>query len=128
MKSVDKYGRNKSYINGHNGRKYKDPKQFKREWNHRNRKARFNYKTEYIRKLKAGLIVFKGGKCEKCGYIYNGKNAAAFDLHHRNPKTKNFNVGVNSFNKYSINRNYIEAQKCALLCAICHRLHHATEF
>lgn len=128
MKAVDKYARPKQFITGHNRRKYTDPTQYKREWNHRNRETRFNYKMQHTRKLKAGLVMFKGGECEKCGYKYNGKNASAFDLHHHDPKAKSFNVGINSFNKYSIDRNYAEAEKCALLCAICHRLHHSAEF
>ena len=40
LKAVDEYGRPQSYINGHNGRKYEDPKQYKREWNHRHRPER----------------------------------------------------------------------------------------
>ncbi len=128
IKSVDKYGRGKKFVSGHNSRIYDDPAQFKREWNHRNRKERFNLKTESNHKKKSDLVIFKGGACENCGYKYDGKNSAAFDLHHKNPKTKLFNVGINSFNSYSKERNYKEAKKCILLCAICHRLFHSAEF
>lgn len=128
LKSVDKYARPKKFINGHNGKIYDNPTQYKREWNHRNREARFNYKSLYTRRLKAELVIFKGGKCENCKYPYNGKNAAAFDLHHKDPKKKSFNVGINSFNNRSKKSNYKEAEKCILLCAICHRLHHSAEF
>jgi len=63
-KDLDRYGRPKRYINGHNGRKYDDPTQYKREWNHRNRPARQEYKKQYHRQRKIKLILTKGGKCE----------------------------------------------------------------
>ena len=36
LKSLDKWGRPRSYVSGHNGRKYQDPLQYKREWLERN--------------------------------------------------------------------------------------------
>lgn len=128
IKAMDKYGRGKKFVNGHNGRKYEDRTQFKREWNHRNRPERYNYKQDYVRRLKGDLLIFKGGKCEHCGYKYDGSNACAFDMHHTDPATKLFNVGLNSFNRVSKEKNYKEAEKCIVLCAICHRLHHGAEF
>lgn len=50
---LDKWGRPRQYVNGHNGRKYKDPKQYKREWNKRNpnnyklNKFKYRLRKEY---------------------------------------------------------------------------------
>jgi len=128
IKAKDKYGRGVAYINGHNNRKYEDPTQFKREWNKRHVLERYNYKAERSRKLKGNLIKTKGGKCIICGYFYDGTNAAAFDFHHRHDTEKLFPVGVNSFTNFSLKKNYAEAEKCDLLCAICHRLHHSSVY
>ena len=84
----------------------------------------YNNNSDRCRKLKADLIVEKGGICESCGLIYDGTNACVFDLHHRNPDEKNFNVNVGSFNNRSIKSVIEESKKCSLLCSNCHRLEH----
>ena len=124
FESKDKYGRSRKYISGHNTvRKYEDPTQYKREWNHRNRAARYAYKKKYIKTLKEKLILYKGGKCLDCSYEFNGQNHTVFDLHHLNPDNKDIEVS-----KLIGNRAWesvlIEADKCVMLCANCHRLRH----
>ena len=113
------------YISGHNTvRKYDNPTQYKREWNHRNRTARYLYKKKYIKSLKEKLILHKGGKCVDCFYAFNGQNHTVFDLHHLEPHTKDIEVS-----KLIGNRAWesvlIEADKCVMLCANCHRLRHS---
>jgi hypothetical protein len=67
---------------------------------------------------KLELIKLFGGKCELCGY---NKNIAAFDFHHKDPDTKNFEIKV-QFLKYKNDDEILEeAKKCMLLCANCHR-------
>jgi hypothetical protein len=124
LKSKDHYGRDKKYINGHNGRKYIDPTQYKREWNHRNRIHRQKYKMEFVHKRRGKLIELAGGKCSNCGLEYNGKNAPIFDFHHRDPNTKDFNINDNSLNRFSLEKALSEVKKCDLLCSNCHRLYH----
>lgn len=124
----DKYGRPRRFVSGHNGRKYDDPTQYKREWNHRNRPARFKYKTERLRKLKVTLLLEKGGKCFKCKVKYNGKNAAIFDFHHKNPSTKEFNLSQGFLGNVSLKRIRKELKKCILVCSNCHRLIHSRRF
>jgi len=126
-KDLDRYGRPKRYINGHNGRKYDDPTQYKREWNHRNRPARQEYKKQYHRQRKIKLILTKGGKCEDCGIEYNGRNACIFHFHHRNEIEKEFNIGNQVVNK-SWERLLAEVKKCEMLCANCHEMRHSEEF
>ena len=124
IKSKDKYGRDKKYVVGHGRRKYQDPTQYKREWNHRNRKARYNYKVEYGHKRKVRLIKLKGAKCILCSVKYDGSNAAMFDFHHRNPKEKEFNLNMRHLNDKAIDKILKEVEKCDLICSNCHRLLH----
>lgn len=128
IKSVDKYGRKKSFISGHNGRKYKNPTQYKREWNHRNRKSRYEYKREYTRKRKIFCINELGGKCVECGIKYDGRNACIFDCHHVDPSKKKYNLGTSRLTNISMNRVKVELKKCVLMCSNCHRLHHFEGF
>jgi hypothetical protein len=126
FEAKDKYNRPRKYISGHNGRKYKDLGQYKREWNHRNREARYLYKKKYLKALKEKLILHKGGSCQDCQYKFNGTNHTVFDLHHLEPHEKNIEVS-----KLIGNRAWetvlIEAEKCVLICANCHRLRHSKE-
>jgi len=124
LKSKDHYGRDQKFINGHNGRKYEDPTQYKREWNHRNRKARNDYKLKYGRKRKINAIKLKGGKCFSCGLEYNGTNGSLFDFHHIDPSKKKFNVGATKLTALSWKKILLELDKCNLLCSNCHRIFH----
>jgi hypothetical protein len=128
LKNKDKYGRDKKFINGHNGRKYDDPTQYKREWNHRNRKARYESKQERGWRIKAELIKAKGGKCAKCPEKYDGSNACIFEFHHRNPKTKLFNITVRTVINYKRALVEKELKKCDLLCSNCHSKEHAAKY
>ena len=127
LTETDKYGRKREFISGHNRRKYDDPTQYKREWNHRNRVSRRAYKKLYHRTRKVKCIVYKGGKCERCPLLYNGKNAAVFHFHHEDRKTKLFAVGNQVLNK-SWERIIKELNKCSMLCANCHEMEHSGEF
>ena len=71
---------------------------------------------------KEEAILSKGGKCEICGFEYNGKNAACFDFHHINPDEKKYNPST-ALRLSKENRNK-ELSKCLLVCANCHRLIH----
>ena len=76
------------------------------------------------RKLK--LVELKGGCCEICSY---DKNLAVLTFHHTNPKTKLFNVELNSIANYNWKKVLEESNKCQLLCQNCHQeLHHPDFF
>ena len=127
IKSKDRYGRSKEYINGHNGRKYQDGSQYKREWNHRNRKKRYEYKRSFVANRKMELLIMLGGKCNICGIKATKENIAIFDFHHRNPDEKEFNLGQNTIGDIAFEKVKNEAQKCDMLCSNCHRLYHFGE-
>lgn len=68
------------------------------------------------RRKKLILIEYKGGKCEECGY--DKMCPPAFDFHHKNPKTKEFQIG--SSLQLSLDKLKKEVDKCQLLCNRCH--------
>jgi hypothetical protein len=64
-------------------------------------------------------VKYKGGKCEVCGYkAYHG----AMDFHHLNPNEKDFKIS-SKLKKFDDIKT--ELDKCALLCACCHKEVHA---
>lgn len=75
--------------------------------------------SEYRRKLKERCVAYKGGKCERCGY---DKSVAAMDFHHLEPSEKDFGVSSGTYRRWSTIVK--ELNKCALLCANCHREEH----
>ena len=126
-KSKDKYARSVKFINGHNGRKYKDPTQHKREWNHRNRKARYAYKEIFQRARKVKLILMLGGKCSKCPEKYDGKNACIFQFHHLDPKNKKFSLNLARMG-LAWATLIKELDKCCILCSNCHSREHSIKY
>lgn len=127
IKSKDRYGRNKSYENGHNKRKYDDPTQYKREWNHKHREDRQALKTLFGRKRKEELVLLKGGKCKMCGVEYTKENTAIFDFHHRDKNSREFRLNTTTLINTNMKAILKELEKCDLLCANCHRLLHYWE-
>lgn len=128
IKNKDKYGRDKKYISGHNNRKYDNSTQYKREWNHRNRKSRYESKIARGHRLKVKVIKLLGGKCLSCNLEYNGKNACVFQIHHKNPKDKLFVVNTRTLINYAWKKILEEIKKCNLLCANCHFILHNEEY
>jgi hypothetical protein len=127
---TDKYGRSHDYISGHNGRKYDNPTQYKREWNHRNQKSRYESKIERGHTLKVRIINLMGGECSnpECGLEYNGKNACVFQCHHIDPSKKLFAINTRTLNNYTWNSILEETEKCQLLCANCHFIKENKEY
>ena len=57
----------------------------------------------------------------RCGW---SGHVAGFDFHHRDPTLKDFNICLATGKAWEVVR--AELDKCELLCALCHRLHHDT--
>lgn len=68
------------------------------------------------KQLRHEIVLYKGGKCEICGY---DKCEAALEFHHLNPGEKEFQLS--SGNTCSLEKMKKEADKCILVCANCHR-------
>ena len=77
------------------------------------------------RAIKHQLLLYKGGKCERCGY---DKCEGALQFHHVNPQEKDFTIGQIKLGKdYTMEDLYKEVDKCVLLCANCHAEEHFME-
>ncbi len=69
------------------------------------------------RKLKRMIVEHKGGKYSRCGY---DRYFGALDLHHRDDSNKSFGISRGGITR-SFEKMKLEADKCDLLCANCHR-------
>ena len=72
-------------------------------------------------KNKIRLVQQLGGKCTKCGYK---EHPAALHFHHKDPRTKSFEINSNKLLIKDIDK---EADKCILLCANCHSIEHTNK-
>ena len=64
---------------------------------------------------KKEAILYKGGKCSKCGY---NQNYAAMDFHHNDPKEKEYDWYKLRLRSWDDIKK--ELDKCVLLCKNCH--------
>lgn len=83
------------------------------KWLKRNRSKSV---TKWRRRTKLKLILYKGGKCQKCGY--NKSCLGAYDFHHRDPSNKKFHINTRNIKSWA--RLIEEVDKCDLLCRNCH--------
>lgn len=74
-------------------------------------------------KVKIDIINQKGGRCFHCHLTLADAHYSVFELHHLNPKHKE--TVATSYSHWGKARLAKELEKCVLLCANCHRLHHA---
>ena len=91
----------------------------------RQEKRTYQDRAEYLkqavakrrRKIKEFAVDYKGGKCQICGY---SKCIWALDLHHLDPRTKEFAIGEKGYTRsWEVVKR--EVDKCILVCANCHR-------
>lgn len=73
------------------------------------------------RKIREMAVVYKGGSCQSCGY---NKCLEALEFHHLDPSQKDFAISQYGHSR-SWERVQKELDKCAMLCANCHREIHA---
>ena len=82
------------------------------------------YQKTKQRAIKHQLILYKGSKCERCGY---DKCEGALQFHHTNPSEKEFTLSHIVLSKnLNMEDLYAEVDKCELLCANCHAEEHFT--
>lgn len=74
------------------------------------------YQDTYRDRRKQRIVDVMGGQCALCGY---NRCNEALELHHLNPKEKDFDIAANPC--VSWDKTSAEIKKCILLCANCHR-------
>ncbi len=77
--------------------------------------AKYTKDSQQAKKLY--LWEVKSVPCADCGNSYH---PVAMDLHHLDPKIKEFNFNA----RRSLQKIKAEVDKCVVLCAVCHRLRH----
>jgi len=75
------------------------------------------------KKVKLMAVEHLGGKCSRCGYH---KYPELLEFHHKNPEEKEFSIALRGHSR-SWARVKAEIEKCALLCANCHREIHVEQ-
>lgn len=84
-----------------------------------NKKKKQEETKKYLINIKEKCVIYKGGKCEICGY---NKCINALEFHHKNPLTKDSKLNSRGINRrQSFEKNKVELDKCILVCANCHR-------
>lgn len=78
-----------------------------------------HYKSYKRKKIREELIQKLGGKCQMCNGIYPN---VAFDFYHLGDKEMDISSMIDRCSEEEIIK---ESEKCILLCANCHRIHHA---
>lgn len=85
------------------------------------KKCLYKHQSKRWLSKKLSAISYLGGRCIDCGY---NKHWAAFDFHHRDPNSKEYDWRkLRLRSDESIKK---ELDKCDLLCCICHRIRHAS--
>ena len=74
--------------------------------------------TTWRKNLKKRALELFGGKCVCCGY---NECSAALEFHHLEPEHKDFTLASVYKNPKSWDSIVKELEKCALVCANCHR-------
>jgi hypothetical protein len=88
---------------------------------YKNRNMRSLAVIEWRRRLKDKAIDYKGGSCTICGYR---KCRSALEFHHLDPSHKDFDWSQKGVSR-AWSKVVVELDKCAMLCANCHREVHA---
>jgi hypothetical protein len=129
--SHDASGRARKFINGHNGRRYyeKDAskKAINKRWAKRNPEKIRAGKRVFYRRRKLQAMKLLGSACSFCSVKYNGKNAAIFEFHHKEPKEKGIGI-TRILTRLAWSKVLKELKKCVLTCANCHNQHHGGEW
>ena len=82
----------------------------------------YRYQKKRRKSVKAKLVAALGGKCADCGYAANSN---ALEFHHLVAATKEFTISKFAA-QLAFDKLLVEARKCVLLCANCHRIRHAS--
>lgn len=97
---------------------------------YRRQPGRKQYIIDRVDKLRRTRLITlmqeRGSRCQSpdCGY---NRCTAALEFHHRDPEAKLFNVNMMTMTN-SWSAIVAEVAKCDLLCANCHREHHAPDW
>ena len=82
------------------------------------------YRRISTRRCRELVLRYKLNHPCKCGE----SDPICLDLHHRVPSKKEFTISTAVTRRYDLERLQKEIKKCDVLCANCHRKHHAVNY
>lgn len=94
-----------------------------RDWYRRNRARKYEMQVRRRQDIARLLDKRKEGGCPRCGE----RDPRCLVFHHRDPKTKKFDLAIAYKGSVGLDAIREEAAKCDVLCANCHRKHHWDE-
>lgn len=98
-------------------------KEYSRKYYEANKEKVKAKAAETKKRQRAAFADFKATlKCNRCGF----NHPAALDFHHTDPTIKE-SIVSNLISNGCYTRAKLEMDKCEVLCANCHRLHHYNE-
>ena len=102
-------------------------KEEKREYDRRyyhektDKVKKYQLQQERLRRNLHSIREYKRKRgCKECGFSH----PAALQFHHRDASEKEFNIGDATRLGWSLTRIMKEIEKCDILCANCHAIHH----
>lgn len=111
--------RQKQYYQQNKEELYDRNRPYQKEYYQEHKKSYGENSRKRIELHKQRCIEYLGGYCKICG-----KSTEVYDFHHRDPKTKCFEIGRSYYMAWE--KIVQELDKCDLLCCICHRKLHAS--
>lgn len=98
-----------------------DKRRYQNAWVKKNRNKHKSITKRLAARKREWLRIVKASRCcVECGE----NHPACLDFHHRNAKSKLFNIGSAVTIGYSTERIQSEIAKCDVLCSNCHRKLH----
>jgi hypothetical protein len=79
-----------------------------------------------VEQRKARWVVLNAYKIERGCVQCGERRGPCLEFHHKDPTTKEGNISI-MLVKWSVKRLLVEAEKCDVICANCHRMLHASE-
>jgi hypothetical protein len=99
-------------------------REYNNTWNEAHREQRREISKRVRQDLKDWFVRYKRTlKCVSC----SENHPACLDFHHINPSHKEYDIALMVQRGFNKNRIIAEMQKCAVLCANCHRKIHWDE-
>ena len=96
---------------------------WQKEYRVKNREAIYAKNKRLRARNRAAFLAYKGGMaCSSCG----NDNPVVLDFHHLDGASKERSV-AEMVGRDRWTAAYAEIAKCIVLCANCHRIHHAVE-
>lgn len=83
--------------------------------------ANAKWKERYFARL--AKVLESSGRRLECEHCHWDEHPVGLDFHHKDPNKKDFAIS----SRWTISEEKLEkeVEKCLVLCALCHRMHHA---